>query len=181
MKALLIIDMQVGSFGAETPRYDAEGVVRRLNELSEHFRRNGDKVIFIQHEGPDDKTFLKGSDGWNILPSLVRRQGDIVVPKSKNDPFYRTDLEATLKSLGVTQIYITGCATDFCVDATVHAALARDMDIVVVRDCHTTADRPHLPAHKVMEHHEWLWQNMYPTKGRIALVSSKDILPEEHL
>jgi hypothetical protein len=31
MKAILIIDMQMGLFKPETPRYDAEGVVQRIN------------------------------------------------------------------------------------------------------------------------------------------------------
>ena len=32
-KALLIIDMQKGSFTTKTPRFDTEGVVDRMNEL----------------------------------------------------------------------------------------------------------------------------------------------------
>lgn len=35
MKALLIIDMQQGSFTPAAPRHDAEGVVNRINLLSE--------------------------------------------------------------------------------------------------------------------------------------------------
>lgn len=73
-------------------------------------------------------------------------------------------------------MYIIGCATDVCVDSTIHSALVNDYNIAVVRDCHTTTDRPHLSAIKVIEHHEWLWQNMTPTKGKIELVLSQEIL-----
>ena len=37
-KALLVIDMQKGSFTSETPRFDTNGVVKRINELAEMFR-----------------------------------------------------------------------------------------------------------------------------------------------
>ncbi len=59
-------------------------------------------------------------------------------------------------------LFITGCATDFYVDAIVHSALNRDYNVVVVKDCHTS---PHLSAKKVIQHHNWLWENMMPTNG----------------
>jgi hypothetical protein len=45
-----------------------------------------------------------------------------------------------------------------------------------VKDCHTTANRTHLSAEKVIHYHNWLWENMTPTNGKIELVSSKDLL-----
>ena len=176
MKALLIIDMQVGSFKPETPRFDAEEVVQRINALSTYFRRNGDKVIFMQHDGTKENAFLPGSPDWHIVPALIHQREDIVIGKTSNDAFYRTDLDHVLKKCGIRQLFITGCATDFCVDATVHAALSRDYHVVVVKDCHTTADRPHLNAEKVIQHHQWLWENMYSTRGKIELSSSGEIL-----
>ncbi len=37
-KALLVIDMQKGSFTALTPRHDTDGVVQRINLMAEAFR-----------------------------------------------------------------------------------------------------------------------------------------------
>jgi nicotinamidase-related amidase len=37
-KALLVIDMQKGSFTPKTPRFDTNGVVNRINELTSIFR-----------------------------------------------------------------------------------------------------------------------------------------------
>ena len=50
--ALLIIDMQQGSFGTATPRHDAAGLVGRLNRLAGTVRETGGAVVFIQHDGP---------------------------------------------------------------------------------------------------------------------------------
>jgi nicotinamidase-related amidase len=95
MKALFIIDMQAGSFTPETPRYDAEGVVQRINTLSRHFRNHGDAVIFIQHDGTKDGNYLPGTPEWNILPELIRDPSDIVVSKTANDSFYKTFIKPT--------------------------------------------------------------------------------------
>ena len=97
MKVLLIIDMQVGSFKPQTPRYDADGVVERINSLSDYFRQNGDKVIFIQHDGTKENSYIPGTFDWNILPTLIQHPDDIVLSKMANDSFYNTDLETILK------------------------------------------------------------------------------------
>ena len=39
--ALIVIDMQQGSFGPETPRHDAAGLVTRLNRLARQIRTDG--------------------------------------------------------------------------------------------------------------------------------------------
>lgn len=176
MKALFIIDMQAGSFKPETQRFDVENIVRKINLLSERFRQNGDKVIFIQYDGTKEDYFIPGTPDWDILPSLVQMPEDICISKVANDSFYATELESVLKEHGIMELFITGCATDFCVDATVHSALTRDFSTVVVKDCHTTTDRPHLSAEKVIEHHNWIWKNLTPTKGKIRMLSSKDLL-----
>ena len=176
MKALLIIDMQEGSFTPATPRLDAERVVQKINLLSNRFRKNGDKVIFIQHNGTKENSYIPGTHDWKILSALDKDPDDIVVSKTANDSFYKTDLLETLNTLKITDLYITGCATDFCVDSTVHSALANDFNVIIVKDCHTTADRPHLNAEKIIEHHNWLWENLTPTNGRIELVLSEVLL-----
>ena len=99
MKALLIIDMQMGSFKPETPRYDADGIIRRINSLSDYFRQNGDKVIFIQHDGTKENSYIPGTSDWNILPALIRRPDDIIVSKTANDSFYNTELETITKKM----------------------------------------------------------------------------------
>ncbi|MHB8580662.1 MAG: cysteine hydrolase family protein [Ignavibacteriaceae bacterium] len=135
MKALLIIDMQVGSFKPETPRFDAAGVVQKINSLSNIFRKNGDKVVFIQHDGTKENYFIPCTSDWQILPTLIRLRDDVIISKTANDSFYLTYLESVLKKNDITELFITGCATDYCVNATVHSALTKDYNIFVVKDC----------------------------------------------
>ena len=175
-KALLIIDMQKGSFTSATPRYDAAGVVKRINVLAKKCRKKGFPVIFIQHDGTKENVFIPNTEEWKLLEELHTDPRDLYVSKTANDIFYETDLNKILKKLGIEELFITGCATDFCVESTVQSALAKDFHLTIVKNGHTTADRPHLSAWQVIEHYNWIWQNMISTKGNIKVVAFEDII-----
>lgn len=170
-EALLIIDMQQGSFTSKTPRFDTEGVVNRINELAQIFREAGLPVIFIRHDGTKMNEFIPNTKEWELLNTLVMEPTDIFINKYANDVFYNSQLQSKLTGLNVTTLYITGCATDFCIESTIQSALTKDFNIVVVEDGHTTGERPHLGAEKVIEHYNWVWQNMIPTNGNIEVQS----------
>lgn len=174
MEALLIIDMQVGSF--QTPRFEAEKVIENINCLSTFFREKHQPVIFVQHDGTKENFLIYDTDEWHILPSLIQKANDYFIEKEANDCFYKTELEALLKKLGVQKLYICGCATDFCVNATVHGALVRDYAITVIKDGHTTADRPHATAVQLIDFHNWVWENLTPTQSRIEVKNTHEII-----
>jgi len=157
MIALLVIDMQVGLFEGDPPRDDADGVIRRINEVAKVVRATGGMVIFIQHE--DDGGLKRDTQGWEILPILERTDTDLLVRKQACDSFYETELADLLAQHGARQLIITGCATDFCVDTTIRAAASRNYEVVVVKDGHTTKDRSHLDAKSIITHHNWMWEN----------------------
>jgi len=173
--ALLIIDMQKGSFTPLTCRYDSINIIRRINNLSERFRAAQLPVIHIQHDGSAMGEFIKGNKDWEIIDELYVNEEDFRVDKTANDAFYNSDLDALLKRHDINQLYITGCATDFCVEATLQSGLTKDYNIIVISDGHTTADRPHLKAEKIIEHYNWLWRELMPTKGSVSVIAMKDI------
>ena len=168
-QALLIIDMQKGSFTPKTPRFDTSGVVKRINGLAKLFRELDFPVVFIQHNGIGTGEFEKDTREWELLNDLKVEHTDILLDKYANDVFYNSKLQSTLTELNINELLITGCATDFCVESTIQSALTKDYNITVVEDGHTTGERPHLKAEKVIEHYNWVWRNMIPTNGRIAV------------
>lgn len=137
-KGLLVIDMQKGSFTQETPRYDTEGIVKRINNLSSIFRKRNFPVVFVQHDGTGSGEFQKNTQEWELLDSLVIDPSDVLIDKYANDVFYNSKLQSKLSELKVTELFITGCATDFCVESTIQSALTKDFNITVVSDGHTT-------------------------------------------
>lgn len=175
-KALLVIDMQKGSFTEKTPRYNTPGIITIMNTLTEAFRTNSYPVIFIQHDGSAMNEYIPDTEEWEILDDLNVCSGDILINKYANDVFYRSKLETVLENFNTTELFITGCATDFCIESTVQSALTKDYNITVVEDGHTTGERPKLKAIQVIDHYNWVWQNMIPTKGKIRVIPHEQVL-----
>ena len=174
MKALLVIDMQVGLFEGEPPRLDADGVIRRINEIARVVRATEGIVVFIQHE--DNSGLKRGTEGWEILPTLERMNTDLLVHKQACDSFYETDLSDLLEKHGSQQIIVVGCATDFCVDTTIRAAASRNYEVVVVADAHTTKDRQHLDAEAIINHHNWMWENLILPRSEVQVLPTNSVI-----
>jgi len=152
--ALIVIDMQQGSFGPETPRHDAAGLVTRLNRLARQIRTDGGVVIFIQHDGPPGDPHHPDEPGWRLLPTLEIKPDDTVVHKASCDAFLHTTLDDVLRETGIDRLIITGCATDYCVDTTVRSAYARGYQVVLAAGAHTTTRNAVLDAAQIVAHHE---------------------------
>ena len=168
--------MQKGSFTSATPRFDTSGVVDRINGLADLFRKMDLPVFLIQHDGSGTGEFEKGTWEWELLDEIQITKTDIRLDKYANDVFYKSELYKKLMDSNTRELFVTGCATDFCVESTIQSALTKDYDITVVSDGHTTGERPHLSAEKVIEHYNWVWQNMIPTNGKLNVKSYGEVL-----
>ncbi len=174
MNTLIIIDMQKGSF-VDPGKFDLQGVIDRINKLSNHIRENNGKVIFVQHDGTAADRLIPHSSDWEILDSLTQSDTDIIVRKTTNDSFYETSLNEQLKALGSEQLIISGWATDLCVDSTIRSAVSLRYEVTVASDGHTVSHRPNLKADLVIAHHNWLWANLL-TPGKSVEVKTTERL-----
>lgn len=174
-KALLIIDMQKGCFDPNSTKFDTDGVIKRINGLAKIFRDSGNPVIFLQQDGTKGNRFIPNTAEWEIIPELEVEKEDILMDKFVSDSFYKTNLNSELIKRNINELFITGFATDFCVEATIQSALSKDYNITIIKNAHTTGDRPHLIAEKIIEHYNWVWQHMIPTKGKIKVVDFEEI------
>jgi nicotinamidase-related amidase len=173
--ALIIIDLQQGSFTPAAPKHDADGLVRRLNSLANGVRTTGGSVVFVQHDGPPGDPHHPDLPGWRLLPTLDIRADDVVIRKASCDAFLGTTLEELLRSRAIERLIVTGCATDYCVDTTVRSALARGYATIAPMDGHTTSDRPHLPALKIIEHHNAIWADFISPVGPASVCRCSDV------
>ena len=163
--ALIVIDMQLGSFTPCAARHDTPGVVARINRLAKLARAAGDMVVFVQHDGPEGDPHHPDAPGWQLLPELETQPSDRFITKTACDAFLETELSALLEEAGIERLVVTGCASDYCVDTTVRSALARGYQTVVPADAHTTADRPHLTAEQIIRHHNAVWSDFIAPAG----------------
>ena len=184
--ALIIIDMQRGAFVEGPPKHDAAGLMARLNTLAADVRAHGSAVVFIQHDGPPGDPFHPDQPGWPLVGELILHSSDTVIRKKSCDAFLDTSLDRFLMARAVDSLIITGGATDYCVDTTVRSALARGYATVVPSDGHTVANRPHLPAERIIAHHNAIWADFIAPRGSATVCPCADVihqnvaLPDRH-
>lgn len=93
----------------------------------------GDTII--APNGLKSRILIRDNWGTDIIPELKPEEDDIVIYKTRFSGFYNTDLDATLKKLGINNLIVTGCTTSVCVESTVRDAMFRDYSPVVLEDC----------------------------------------------
>jgi nicotinamidase-related amidase len=163
--ALLVIDVQNGVVDGSHKRDD---VVANINALVDKARAEDVPVIWVQHQ--DDGPLKPGSEGWEYVPELVRRDAEPLVAKEYGDSFEDTNLESLLAERGVGRVVVAGAQTDACIRSTLHGAMARGYDATLVGDAHTTEDLTEYGAPSpdmVIAHTNlyWKWQTAPGRRG----------------
>ncbi len=182
--ALIVIDMQCGLLDREPLPRNLTSVIANLNRVGQQTRRAGGSIVHIQHHGIENDSFTPHTPGWQFLPEIEVLPEDSIVAKTTCDAFCETTLDATLREQKIKHLLIGGWATDFCVDTTIRAASSRKYAITVIADGHTAADRPHLAASKVIEHHNSTWRHLIvphlPIRVIPATIICHELGHEEH-
>ncbi len=88
-------------------------------------------------DGRESRILIRDTWDTDIVDELKPQADDFVIYKHRFSGFYQTDLDATLKRLGIKHLIITGCTTSVCVEATVRDAMFRDYSCVLLKDCMT--------------------------------------------
>lgn len=170
-RALLVVDIQEGLFQGEPRPHALERVIDNINRLARAARQAGDVVVMIQHEAPGTE-LAHGSAAWKLDHRLEVDPGDVCIRKTTSAPFGSSDLHPILQDRGVTEVVVTGYATEFCVDSTVRWSASLGYCVTLVTDAHTTHDKPHLPGHLIVAHHNATLPAIRslgaPIKGQVA-------------
>ncbi len=136
--ALVIVDVQNdfcpgGSLAVAT----GDEVSRTMTLAAAAFNQQGARVYatqdwhpaghssFLESGGPWPPHCVQGSHGAELHPELQLPDGHEIIKKG-SDPavdaysgFLDSDLEAQLKTAGITRVFVGGLATDYCVLNTV--------------------------------------------------------------
>jgi nicotinamidase/pyrazinamidase len=151
--ALIIADIQVDFLsGGALPVKEGDQTIPVLNEYAKIFKQANAKIIasrdwhppnhisFKAQGGPWPPHCVQDTEGAKFDPLLKVPTGTLVVSKATNPAkeaysvFDGTDLAGTLKSKGVTRVFVGGLATDYCVVNTVLDARKLGLDAVVLVD-----------------------------------------------
>ncbi len=164
--AVIVIDVQKGIVGSAHQR---DVVIGNISDVVDKARAADVPVIWVQHSSDN---LPRDSDEWQYVDELQRTGSEPVVHKRYADSFEDTDLESELASKGVGRLVITGAQTDECVRSTLHGAVTRGYDTILVGDAHTTEDLTEWGAptpDKVISHTNMYWSG-HSAPGRTAAV-----------
>lgn len=170
--ALLVIDVQNGVVDGA---HERDAVVANIGSLVERARAERVPVVWVQHS---DDNLAKGSDDWQIVSELRRDDGEPLVEKEYGDSFEDTALEAVLSGLRVGRLLVVGAQTDACIRSTLHGALARGYDTILVSDAHTTEDQSEWgapPPDQVITHTNLYWKYQTAPKRTAGTVETADV------
>lgn len=151
--AVVVVDMLVDNLhsGEHTPiGREGMAIVPAIRRVLVQCRASRVPVIYANDSFlPGDALFggrmkphaLRGTAGADVIPEIAPEPGDHVVPKRRFSAFYKTDLDQTLRTLGVDTVAVAGITTPFCVLATALDALSLDFQAVILEDC-SAAHKP---------------------------------------
>ncbi|MDE0221638.1 MAG: cysteine hydrolase [Spirochaetaceae bacterium] len=93
-------------------------------------------VINLGHPADELRTrFEPAADRMRVHPRLEPAPGDVVIPKDRGSAFKGTDFDLLLRTLQRETVVVTGCSTDWCVEATAWDGNGLDYYLVMVSDC----------------------------------------------
>ena len=146
--ALLVIDMQnyFLDSGCSAWMEAAPAIVPNVRALIDIYRSNGLPVLFTSHvhENPAidggmmslwwGNLIMKDTHDAEIYPEIAPVEGEKVVQKTRYSAFYNTDLDISLRRLGVEEVVITGVMTNLCCESTARDAFFRDYRVFFIMD-----------------------------------------------
>ena len=151
--ALLIIDMQLGNFQGPDPVNDGEKLLSRVHRLIGKARDGNIPIFYVRNKGSKGDPDEIGTPGWEIHPTVVPEEGDIVIEKETPDAFHKTTLHQKLKAKEIEKLVIAGLQTEYCIDTTCRRAYSLGYNVVLVKDTHSTWHSPNLTAEQIIGHH----------------------------
>ena len=142
--ALIVIDLQKGIVSIPVA-HSIDGVIANSRTLIDAFRDRNLPVVLVNVNGrPPGRTqesrggavaFPAGFD--ELIAELDQQPTDILITKQTRSAFPRTGLAETLKSLGVTQVVVTGVSTSSGVESTIRDAYEGGFHAVAAIDAMT--------------------------------------------
>jgi nicotinamidase-related amidase len=141
--ALVVIDLQKGL--AAVPAVEpVTGIATKAAALATAFRERGLPVVLVVAAGGPPgrseagrRNYQFPPDWTEVLPELGQQPQDHLVTKYAWGAFIGTDLEALLKSQGVTQIVLCGVATSIGVESTAREAYSLGFNVTLASDAMT--------------------------------------------
>jgi nicotinamidase-related amidase len=164
---LVIVDMLNDFIEEDGALYigpEAERVKINVEGKLKEYREKGKPVIHIaDNHLPNDSEFnmfpshcLVDDRGSEVINELAPNRGEYLIPKRRYSAFFGTELDLTLRELGVKDIELVGVCTNICVLYTSADARMLHYGVTVDKECVASFD---------IEAHSFALREMEKTLG----------------
>lgn len=170
--ALIIIDIQSGMYDGKriAPIFEGEEKIERIKHLLKKARSKEIALIYIKHNGDQGHPLEKNTEGWRIHKQITPKKEESIIEKKYPDSFQGTQLLDALTDLSISNLYIVGNQTEYCIDTTCRSAFSKGFQVLLIEDCHSTWDSDVLSASQIINHHNETLRN-----GFVMTMNSKDV------
>lgn len=151
--AIIVVDMLKDNL-KESPRnpffQEGKAIIPNLQRLLEEGRKKGVPIIFacdsflegdFIFKGRMKIHSLRGTRGAEVIDELKPEPTDIILPKRRFSAFFKTDLDQTLRVLGIDTLVVTGITTEVCVLMTAMDGLCHDFSVILLEDCSASRNK----------------------------------------
>lgn len=145
--AIIVVDMLKDNLKESSHNpflHEGRAILPNLQRLLEESRKREFPIIFacdsflkndFIFKGRMKVHSLRGTKGSEVVDDLKPEPLDIILPKRRFSAFFKTDLDQTLRVLGVDTIIVTGITTEVCVLMTAMDGLGHDFSVILLEDC----------------------------------------------
>jgi nicotinamidase-related amidase len=170
--ALIVIDLIKGN--EPFFRDEHRKIIPKVVEVIKGCRERGIPIIFANDSYLENdwlfnfmkKHAIRGTEEVEVIDELKPEDRDIIVEKRRFSAFFRTDLDITLRELGIGTVALAGINTHVCILATAFDAVSNDFKTIILKDCCASHSKElhdfvvekfkGMPAFEVMESREFL-------------------------
>lgn len=130
------MDVQNEYFTGKLPVTYPPGSLDNILTAVKYAREEDIPIVLIQHTSPqkEAKTFRKGTEEWNLHPSIAAQKYDYLVEKNLPGSFTGTGLESWLRERDIDTVVITGYMTQMCCDTTARQAFHAGFSVEFLSD-----------------------------------------------
>lgn len=191
--AFLVVDIQNDMVRPDAPMFCPDGhrMIPRVKKVIDRCRDVGIKIVYIEHcHDPrvggkywdighrryfptlvdyfiKRKREMYGTEGPKTFLAIAPMSNEKVVFKHRWDGFIGTDLDETLRGMGVDTLIFSGVFAEFCVESTARHAAELEYKVIYVSD---------LVASYAPEQHKTCLERIRFAFGMV--MSSKELLSE---
>jgi nicotinamidase-related amidase len=174
MQAIIILDM-LKHFEAKE---HVKEIVPNIQKVLKAAKDSNVPVVYVcdMHRPTDKRYFelskltphcLIGTESGEIIEKLKPENQDLIVKKRHLSGFHASDLETTLRAMGVNRIILAGASTDGCILFTGTDGYQRFFEVAILKDCTSSM--------RGSEWHEWALRLMETTMN-IEILSSDETI-----